>query len=542
MIDSNLLDAYIAELEALRVHGRDMARAYPDIAGRLDIGPRRSRDGQVERVVESAAFLAARLRMMIESTSTELPLAALSILAPSLVEPIPSMALLELKSGRESEVVPRGARFDYMLAGQPLVCFSATMSIMLAPITLKLRRLEPSGNAPDGIGITIQGDPPSQLTFCLGNDELTSAVLMDAIDEKLMAIEIIPPRGKGVARRVERSNLRVRGFGLDEAALPARPSAHKAVRLVTEFMVFPEKFRFVTISGVPLQSGSEILFRFGESLSLPPRLPPDMISVNKIPAVNLWPTPATPFDIDGRKLEFRVHVDALRYRTVECHSVESVDLYESNNKPIRIDPIVAFGKLRGTPVRWGLRRIASSLGGEVLMYFQGLDYRTLGYQRYLAAPGVLASNRDLAKRAVIGTVLESVDGGFPGWKPVLATPPTPYYQGMPSAQAMEVLVGYMNSSMNSFTGSDGANVLHDYLRRFPASERSGWVNGIRSIGLRSVAVVRNGQPRNGLAVIISFDQRRYKTTSQAIMRRVLGELFDSQRGLNQVVETIVRSA
>lgn len=540
MIDPNLLDAYIAELEALRVHGRDLARAYPDIAGRLDIGSRRSRDSQVERVVESAAFLSARLRMMIESTSTELPLAALTMLAPSLVEPVPSMALIEIKGGAESEVVRRGTRFDYMLSGQPLFCFSTSMQITLAPISLSLRRLEPAQGAPDGIGVTIQGEPPLQLTFCLGNDELTSAVLMDAVAENLAAIEIIPPGG-GAPRRVDQSNLRMRGFSLDDATLPVRPSGHKAIRLVTEFMVFPEKFRFITLSGVPLQSGSEILFRFRQQLMLPARLPPDLISVNKIPVVNLWSAPATPFDIDGRKLEFLISVDALRYRTVECHSVESVDLYESNNQPARIDPIVAFGNIHGSAVRWGVRRTSSHLGGEVLMYFQGLDYRTLGYQRYLAAPSVLASNRDLARRAVVGTPLEPVGGGFAGWKPALSTAPTAYYPGIVADRSMEILVGYMNSSMNSFTGANGASLLYDYLSRFPGFNRSSWVNGIKAIGLKSIATIRNRQPQNGLAVVISFDHQRYRTTSFVAMKRVLGELFDSQRGLNRVEETIVEA-
>ena len=542
MIDAELLDAYIAELEALRVHGRDLARAYPDIAGRLDIGPRRSRDSQVERVVESAAFLAARLRMMIESTATELPLASLEMLAPTLIEPVPSMAVLEMRSGPESHVVPKGTRFDYMLAGQPLVCFSTTMSLTLAPVSLRLRNLEPTGGMASGIGIKFQGDPPSQITFCLGNDELSAAVLMDAITEHLLAIEVIPPNSAMTPRRIPRSSLRVCGFSADEAALPKRPAAHAAARLATEFMVFPEKFRFVTLGGVPLQSGSEILLRFKKPLGLPSRLPVDIISVNKVPAINLWHAPATPFDIDGRQLEFPVRVDALRYRTVECHSVEKVDVYkESTSEAHRIDPIVAFGNILGSEVRWGVRRTTTSVGAEILMYFQGLDYRNLGYQRYLAAPSVLASNRDLAQRAVVGTLLEAVEGGFAGWQATLSTAPTPYYSGISGSRAMSVLIGYINSSMNSFTSTNGAATLHSYLRRFPGSRQANWINGVKFVALRPVTVIRNGQPVAGLAMIINFDTRRHKTTSAAIIKRVLGAVFESQRGLNRIEEVIIQT-
>lgn len=537
MIDSQLLDAYIAELDALRVHGRDLARTYPDIAGRLDIGPRRSRDAQVERVVESSAFIAARLRLMIESTATELPLAVLTMLAPSLVEPVPSMALLGFRGGSEEEVIPKGTRFDYMLAGQALLCFSTTMPITISPVTLKLRRLEPSRGAPDGIGITLQGEPPAtKILFCFGNDDLTSAILLDGLSDKLSSVELVPP-GDGMPRLIPRSALQICGFSTEEAALPIRPGAHKAARLVTEFLVFPEKFRFVSLSGVPLQSGSEILLRFRQPLALPPRLPPDLISVNKVPAVNLWSAAATPFDVDGRQLEFPVRVDALRYRTVECHSVESIDLYsENSNQPVRIDPIIAFGNVRGSSVRWGIRRSSSRAGAEVLLYFQGLDYRTLGHQRYLVAPRVLASNGDIPRRAVVGTLLQSVEGGMGGWQTSLVTAPTSYQPGVAGSRAMETLIGYMYSSMNSFVGVNKSNLLRDYLGRFPGSGRASWINGIRSVSLRPISVVRNGKPHTGLALLISFDSQRYKMTSQFVLKRVLGELFESQRGINRVEE------
>lgn len=541
MIDADLLDAYVAELEAMRTHGRDLARAYPDIAGRLDIGPRRSRDGQVERVVESSAFLAARLRLMIESTSTELPTAVLTMLAPWLVEPIPSMATLEFRGGSEAQQIPRGTRFDYMLGGQALVCFSTTMEASLAPISLTLRRLESAAGAPDGIGIKIQGEPPSRLVLCLGDDEMSSAVLIDALSENLAAIEVAPPGGQ-TSRTISRSQLEFSGYSANDAALPKRIAGNRAARIVTEFMVFPEKFRFVILTGVPLQSGSEIFFRFRQPLPLPPRLPPSLITVNKVPAVNLWQSPATPFDIDGRQLEFPARVDALRYRTVECHSVESVSLYrEGNSKAIQIDPVVAFGNIRSSDVRWGVRRSTNIAGAEVLLYFQGLDYRTLGYQRYLVAPKVLASNRDVAQRAVVGTALQAVESGLSGWKVALATAPTPYRPSLTGSRATETLIGYMQSSMSSLTGAGKGGFLRDYLKRFPGSADANWVNGIQSVGLRSVAAMRNGKPQSGLALVLAFNSERYKTTSQSTVKRVLAELFNSQRGLNRVDKVVIQS-
>lgn len=540
MIDSQLLDAYVAELEALRRHGSEFAQMFPDIAGRLDIGPRRSRDPHVDRVVESAAFLAARLRLMIESSATELPLATLSMLAPGFVEPIPSMALLDLRGGAEPQTVARGTQFEHQIGGQALAGFTTTMTVTAAPFSLRLRRLQPSAVYPDGIGVQFSGQPPQHIIMCLGNNELTAAVLMDAFAENLTEIQIT--RAEGDPIRVPITRLQVHGFTPDEAALPIRPAVHNAHRVVTEFMVFPEKFRFVSLDRLPLRSNSEIRFWFSRPLQLPPMLPADLITINRVPGINLWQSSATPFDVDGRKLEYPVRVDALRHRTVECHSVEHVDLYGLDpERPVRLDPVIALGEVRGTAVRWSVKRSVSRLGGEVLLYFQGLDYRTLGRERLLAAPGVLANNRDIAQHLRVGARLDPVEG-LGGWHCFLASTPSVYRPALTGSRAMETLIGYLRSSLSSLATERRRGLLGDYLQRFPGAQEASWLNGIGAVVLRPVAEVHRGHPQPGLAVVVGFDGEQYRTTSRAMIGRVLGMLFESQRGINRVQKVVVQSS
>ena len=536
MIDSRLLETYIAELDALRGHGRVFAEMYPDIAGRLDIGPRRSRDPHVERVVESTALLAARLRLMIEEGAAELPLAMLSMLAPALVEPIPAMAIAQFDNGGEPQAVPRGSRFDFEVPGQTLACFSTAMDVVVAPFRVELRRLASDGIA-DGIGLRVVGTAPERLLLYLGNDAVSGAVLADAFDEHLESVEIRPPAGEPVS--IPNSILRVHGFSAAEASLPVRPASHLAHRVVSEFMCCPEKFRFVSLSGLTLPSGSELLFRFSQRLALPAVLAPDLITVNRVPVVNLWQVTATPFEVTGRQLEYPVRVDALRYRTVECHSVEQLSMYwPGSSKPEHVDPAAALGNIRGTKTKWGVRRTASRTGSEVLMYFQGLDYQQLGRQRILASPVVLASNRDIAQHTPVGERLQPT-GGIGNWRCSLASAPTPYRPAILSSSAMETLIGYLQSSMVSFA-DDRGNMLRDYLSRFPGAKQANWINGLGAVRLASVAAMRHGFPQPGTRLTVSFDRKSYPTTSLAIVRRVLSALFDSQRGLNRVENVHVR--
>ena len=540
MIDSKLLNAYVSELEALRLHGLELAKMYPDIAARLDIGPRRSRDPHVERVVESAAFLAARLRMQVESQNNELPAAMLAMLAPTLLEPVPAMAVAEFTRGSEARRIPRGSRFDLQFGGQALVCMSTTMTLHAAPYSVRATRLTPQGAYPDGISLRLVGRPPRTLQLYLGNNALNAARLTDALFEELAMVQVVRPNDGGTSV-LPPSRLRILGLGDDEAALPVRPTGHQAHRLLAEYMAFPDKFRFLSLSGAPFENGTEIRFLFGRPLPFDRELPHDLVTPNRVPVVNLWRTAGTPFDINGKQLEYPVRVDAQRYRIVECHSVEEVQLYgPEGGQPVRLDPMLAAGEVRDTAIRWDTHRTVSRAGGEVMLYFQGLDYRDLGRQSYLAAPRVLASNGDLPRRARVGEALFPVEG-LGDWRATLASVPTAYHPALVESEAMRTLISYMQSSMNSLASTDRRGSLRQYLRQFPGSDGATWIDAIGRVAVRPLATSRHGFPQSGLRVFIAFDPTRSRTTSRTVAKLVLAELFDSQRSLNRVEEVVVVS-
>ena len=507
--------------------------AYPDVARQLDIGDHRSSDAQVERLVEATAFLAARLRLMIERNATELPLSMLSLIAPSLVEPVPSFAVIELRGGTDRQQIDRDTRFDARLGAGSLVCLSTAMDVTVAPMQVRTRRLDATAEYSDGFAVEVTGSMPSPLTLYLGKNERTAAVLMDAVAESLAQIEVVPPGGEPVV--VPARLLRIRGFTREDAALPVRPATHPAHRVVTEFMVFPDKFRFVTL-GANVPSGAEIRFRLNRPMAFAGELDPDVVGVNRVPVVNLWRTVSSPVDVDGRRLEYPVRVDALRYRTVECQAVESLDVYQGGQTTAqRLDPVFSLGNLRGTPIQWGTRRRMSRTGSEVLLYFRGVDYGTLGRRQLLATGNVLASNRDIAQRLQVGSGVVPVDPSG-GWVGRLATAPTPYLPGLDGAKALETMVGYLNSGMVGLIGEAGRGVLRDYLRRFPGGDRAAWIEGLQGATVRPVMTTRGRQQVVGVGVTVGYDASSFPNTSQGTVKRVLGQLFDSQRGLNRVEE------
>ncbi|MCY4453047.1 MAG: type VI secretion system baseplate subunit TssF [Immundisolibacterales bacterium] len=530
MMDDALVEAYLAELEALREHGRELASRYPDLAGQLDIGPRRSRDPHVERVVESSAFLAARLRLLIESEACELPLAVLSILAPTLVEPVPSMAVVRFAQGRQRRKVTRGTRLDYCPGGDALACFATTMDADLAPGSVEVERLESAGAMPDGLSLTFHGsDLPDPLVVHVAGAEGASAVVLSALANDLAAVEV----RRGGDRTIEgrpRSALRLRGFGADEAALPVRGNAHPAHRLAGELIAFPEKFRFFALEGLAIRSGDEVRLRFARRTDLATPIPPGLFGLNFVPVVNLWGGPATPFEVSDRDVEYPIRPDALRYRSVECHSVESVRLYGGEAKRgEELDRIAGFGHPRGTAVRWGARRNDTPAGAEVLVHFEGLGEEALRGTHPVAAPTVLMSNRDLAAHVPAGAELTPIGGGG-DWSARLAGAPSPYLPALSGSRAMETLLGHLRAGLSSDTDPSW---IRGYLESFPGASRAGWIEAIEGVRTGAGAIVRQGCVVRAVTGLVRLDRERCRGVSHAVIGRVLREVLESRRGLNE---------
>ena len=59
------------------------------------------------------------------------------------------------------------------------------------------------------------------MMMCIGNDELSAAVLLDALTEDLAVIHVIPPGAGANSTTVSPSQLHVHGFTDGEAALPS---------------------------------------------------------------------------------------------------------------------------------------------------------------------------------------------------------------------------------------------------------------------------------------------------------------------------------
>src|SRR5271154_4451493 len=121
-VRDELLEYYERELTYIRQLGAEFSEKYPKIASRLLLEPNRCEDPHVERLIESFAFLAARVHLKIDDEFPEITEALLTILYPHYLRPVPPMSVAEFHLDPEQGAPAEGLKIpqDSILYSKPI--------------------------------------------------------------------------------------------------------------------------------------------------------------------------------------------------------------------------------------------------------------------------------------------------------------------------------------------------------------------------------------------------------------------------------------
>ncbi len=115
------LGKFGAQLAFIRQLGAEFAKEHPKIAGRLGINDEIIEDPHVSRLIESFAYLTARIQHKLDDDIPELSDAMLSVLFPHYLNPIPSMSIVQFIPDKEqlesTYTIPQGNLFPPGTAG-----------------------------------------------------------------------------------------------------------------------------------------------------------------------------------------------------------------------------------------------------------------------------------------------------------------------------------------------------------------------------------------------------------------------------------------
>ncbi|WJF90236.1 type VI secretion system baseplate subunit TssF [Paraburkholderia bonniea] len=374
--DNELLRYYEAEMRYLREAGTEFAQAFPERAGMLNLERTGERDPHVERLFEGFAFLMGRLRHKLDDELPELTEGLVNMLWPHYLRMIPSLAILELSpivdAVQAHDVLPAGLEAATEpvtlppsasgLTAPPVECrYRTTQAVDLYPLTLS----EASAVTRDDgrsvlrlrLGILPQARRDAlrvpRLRFYLHAERPVALALYAALTAPPHALQVrvpgYPADHPGTPQAMPGLRFAAAGFAADERLWPKADNAFGGYQLLLEYFTFPEKFMFVDLLGLDLQTLPGNVPHLDIELTLAHPYPSDMkFSADNLrlfctPVINLFPLEADPVTVTQHETEYRVQASGHHGHPVEVYSVDAVEgLDAASATRFEYTPFAAF--------------------------------------------------------------------------------------------------------------------------------------------------------------------------------------------------------
>ncbi len=547
----DLLRYYKSELTYLRQMGSEFARHYPKVAARLELGEDECPDPHVERLLESFAFLTARLQHNLHGEFSEITSALLGVLYPQFTNPIPSMAVARfdvdpkqpLTSGsllkRNTSLFADTAqgvscrfRTCYPVTLWPLkvasvgfedtgtLDFLDSMPEVSSVLRIKLRctqgtlgELGAAKQVGESDGEAKAGEQPfDSLRFYLNGDQNKVSGLYELLFVHLRGVAIMPEDSTEPVH-LPKDSVREVGFGLDEEVLPFPSNSHPAYRLLLEYFTFPEKYHFFRLDNLERfldprrlepeqlktrqsQTTLDLLFLFD-------RVPEDVavgrdtFCLGCTPIINLFPKTTEPLRVDHTSLEYRLVPDKRRERSTEIHSVISVSAAaNATDKSKNFEPFYSYShsmQERQHKSFWHMRRLPSEHadipGTEVYVSFLDLDYESRSPSAQTVYAHTLCTNRELATQLAAGALLQTDVEALPCTITCLRKPTWP--TALPHrGQSPWRLISHLSLNYLSLSeGRESLAALREMLRLYCPPDNQSMLDQITGISQMSTRKV-----------------------------------------------------
>lgn len=544
-MEPRLLTLYNQELQHLREMGAEFAREFPKVAARLGIDGTEVADPYVERLLEGAAFLAARVQLKLDAEFPRFTQRLLEIVYPSYLAPTPSMAIVQLQPQltegnlARGVTVPRGAAMRSQLQrGQDTSCeFRSAHEVTLWPLEvaaaefflhapdLPIAQLPLARNVRAGLrvrlrvtaGLALKDLALDRLKFFLGGTEGVGSRLYELCAGHCLGALVLPPeRPPPWWQLVASSDVRASGLGDDEALLPVPVSGFAGHRLLAEYFAFPQRFLFIDVSGLRAAAarhgGSEfelvLLFSRADN-SLIGRVEAANVALFCTPAINLFPKRLDRIQLSEGTHEYHAVPDRTRPMDFEVYDITTVTGFGVGvDSEQRFLPLYgvrrgddrdhgAYFTVRREPRMMSARQRrdgarSSYLGSEVFISIVDPSEAPYGSDLRQLAVTALCSNRDLPILVAFGW--GSTDFVLDEAAPLVAIrvlkgpsqPVSPLADGALTWRMISQLSLNYLALIEGHTahGENGAIVLSEMLRLYA---RSGEASALRQIeGLRRI--------------------------------------------------------
>ena len=605
-MEPRLLSLYNQELQHLREMGAEFAREFPKVAARLGIEGTEVADPYVERLLEGAAFLAARVQLKLDAEFPRFTQRLLEIVYPSYLAPTPSMAVVQMQpdlqegSLADGFLVPRDTALRSLLGkDEQTACeYRTAHDLRLWPLelteaeyfsrdvaTLQLPRL-PHVRA--GVRWRLRataGLKFKQLSldtlplFLRGTGErpmhLYEQLLGNAVAVVVRPAQRDPPWGDVL----DKSQIARVGFEDQEALLPCGPRSFQGYRLLQEYFALPQRFQFVEFRGLgpSVRRCESAELEIVVLLNRIDRLLENAIDAEDFalfctPAINLFPRRADRIHLDTARHEHHLVADRTRPMDLEVFSVTRVTgIGTQADRETSFRPLYAltdrgerglgqgYYTIRREPRRLSDRQRrngprSSYVGTEAFLAIVDVDEAPYSTDLRQLAVETLCTNRDLPLQMPLG--LKEPDFTLESGAPVAAARvvagPTPPREAWSTGDPTWRLISHLSLNYLSLVDearNGGAGALRELLSLYAdladASSRK-QVEGILSVSTRPLVRRLPGRGLitfgRGLEVQVACDESAFEGLGAFLLGAVLERFFARYVSINSFTETVLSSS
>jgi type VI secretion system protein ImpG len=559
---------YEEELRYLYESGREFAKAHPDRAQFLNVDAVGDRDPYVERLFEGFAFLSARIREKLDDSFPELTEGLFNLMWPSLLQEIPSVAIVQFKARtgllQETRVLPRGSELLSGSAGpENAIChFTTTTDVRLNPVSLAdvRKTVDTKGKASLQLrfdldrGVQLSKLALSPLRVYLHAEMPTALMLHEFLTRHVVSTRIDTADNAGSCEVDAASAVTACGLADNESIVPRTSRAFSGYSLLLEYFVYPEKFLFVDLhgfEGLPFaeKSPASLTYSITFDRDFPQDKPfsKETFRLFCAPAANVFKKDAEPVFVSGLETEYRVIADANYPTSFNCHSIVSVEGIErATGKRNVYEPLYAFdmgakGRARtfATQYRYaadGRRDLYIMLGGERLGGAAPDDIReeNLSIEAW-------CTNGILPREEVREGGITNPGTGFPDYVSFTnITRPTLPAMPPKNEDYLWMCISHLGSTYTTLSSPDtlkGLLRLYDWSN---AEGRARRIEAITDVSSKPVEHIVNGSALRGVEFTVSLTESQFLDMGDVhLFGLVLKEFLSQYVSVNTFLDLVI---
>jgi type VI secretion system protein ImpG len=604
-MDPRLLGYYNRELQYIRETGQEFAKEFPKIAGRLGIESLECTDPYVERLLESFAFLTARVQLKIDAEFPRFSQHLLGMVYPHYLSPTPSMAVVQFQPSLSEGAladgfkVPRGSVLKSFIGrGEQTACeYRTAHDTTLWPIEIvgaeytsflgDLGNLSLPVKAKAAVRLRLRASAGlhfDQLAldelpiYLRGGDEIAMR-LYELLLGHAVAL-VVRPAGQSASSGglVLDAPVRPLGFEDEEALLPFGARSFQGYRLLMEYFALPSRFLFANLAGLraavrscPSAELEIVILVDAHDPRLDKAVGTGQFDLFCTPAVNLFPKRTDRIHLAESEHEYHVVPDRTRPMDYEIYQLTEVIGYGASGDEkqeffpfyalhdeasaeamssyytVRREPRMLSAKQRTAGAR------SSYVGSEVFLSLVDSTEAPVRPQLKQLALNALCTNRDLTLHIPVGQrssdfVLES---GAPVDAVRCVAGPTSPRPSTAHGDSTWRLISHLSLnylSITDDTNGGGASALRELLTLYgdasdPIVRKQ--IEGVRQVASRSVTrrLPISGPVAfgRGLEISLTLDESGFEGIGVFLLGSVLERFFAKYVSINSFSETVLKS-